>query len=141
MMLVACEDKAQHAYERCVVDEAAGKLDQAALDCDTAVKIDPNSTSGKAAAAKLAAMQPALATAKEASAAAAAKAADEKKAKAAAQAAEDAACPKWVTICTLGRHRDGSEKTTGAQYFDTKAECEGVGAKAGLTCDPCRCQH
>jgi len=139
VMLVGCADKAQPAYDRCVIDEAAGKLDQAALDCETAVKMDPNSTSGKAAAEKLAAMQPALVTAKEASAAAA-KADDERKAKVAAQAAADAKCTRWTTICTLGRHPDGSEKTTGAQTFDSKAKCEGIGAAAGLKCDPCRCR-
>lgn len=141
LLLVACEDKARYAYEECVKHEAAGKLDQAEIDCDQAAKLDPNSTSGKAAAAKLAAMQPALTAAKEAYAARTAKAAEERQAKAAAQAAEDSKCRRWVTICTLGQHRDGSEKTTGAQHFDTKAECEGVGGKAGLTCDPCRCQH
>ena len=64
MLLSSCEDKAQPAYARCVSDEAKGDLIVAALDCETAIKADPNSTSGKAAAEKLAAMQPALAKAK-----------------------------------------------------------------------------
>lgn len=55
------------------------------------------------------------------------------------QDAEDAKC-KWTTICTLGRHPDGSERTTGLQTFNTKAECESIGREMGIPCSPCRCR-
>lgn len=55
--------------------------------------------------------------------------------------ARDTECADWVTICTLGRHRDGSERTTGLQHFKTKALCENAGPSLGVTlrCDPCHC--
>ena len=68
-----------------------------------------------------------------------AKAAEEAAAAKAVRDAEDAKCPRWATVCTIGRHPDGSEKTTGQQTFATKAQCEGAGASVGLKCDPCRC--
>jgi hypothetical protein len=55
------------------------------------------------------------------------------------QEATPGACSKWTTICTLGRFPDGSERTTGAQRFSTKASCERAGADLGVRCDPCRC--
>lgn len=59
----------------------------------------------------------------------------------------EAACSshKWVTICTLGRHLDNSEKTGGLMTFPSKKACEGAGLNADGTrefpCDPCRCKQ
>ncbi len=53
-----CADKAEPDYARCVKAEAAGDLDVAWKACGAAVDADANSTSGKAATAKLANIKP-----------------------------------------------------------------------------------
>ncbi len=143
LSIMGCEDKAKPKYGECLAAEAKGDVFAAESACNGALTADPTSTSGKEAAKKLKEMQPALDKAKKDKAEAEAKAKAEAEAKAAAaraaQEAEDAKCAKWSTICTLGRHYDGSENTTGLQTFPTKAKCEAIGAEMGLRCDPCRC--
>jgi hypothetical protein len=57
-LLSACTDKAQPDYAKCVQADSAGDLQGAWSACNAAVAADPNSTSGKAAATKLAEMRP-----------------------------------------------------------------------------------
>lgn len=76
--VAGCADAAQPKYGECVTAEAQGDVVTAAKACEGAVAVDPNSTSGKAAAEKLAAMQPALTKAKAEKAERDAKAAAEK---------------------------------------------------------------
>ncbi len=45
---------------------------------------------------------------------------------------------KWATKCMTGRRPDGSEKWTGMQTFDTRADCVRAVTGAG-TCDECAC--
>jgi hypothetical protein len=151
--VVACVDEAETMYGVCEGSAKRGEVKAAASACDEAVKRSPTSKFGRLAADKRKEIQPALdkiAAAEKADAekvVAAKKAADEAAVKAlaakrAAQDAEDAKCPKWVTICTTGRWPDGSERTTGSQYFDTKADCEQAGAiMGGVPCDPCACRR
>ena len=140
LLAVGCADKAKPDYDRCVAADERGDVLAAATACEAAVSADPTSTSGKEAASKLTGMKPYIAKAKaEKDPKLIAKAAEEAAAAKAAQDAEEAKCPRWATVCTLGRHPDGSEKTTGQQTFPTKAACEGAGASLGLKCDPCRC--
>jgi hypothetical protein len=56
------------------------------------------------------------------------------------QDVDEARCKgkKWATKCMTGRRPDGSEKWTGMQQFDTRAECVKVATGAG-TCDECAC--
>jgi membrane protein involved in colicin uptake len=153
-LLVACEkpkDPAADDFGLCEFTEQKGDLGEAKRYCEHAVSAAPTSPSGKAAAEKLKAMGPRYAKWKADQDAAAQKAAADKKAaedkavreaaaKKAAQDAEDARCTKWVTICTIGRWPDGSEKTTGRQTFKTKSDCTSAGdAFGGIPCDPCRC--
>jgi membrane protein involved in colicin uptake len=154
---LGCVDDAETPYGVCAAEAAKGNTKAASSACEDAVKKSPASKYGKLAADKLKEVQPALdkilATEKKAKDDADAKAAAEKRAaedaaakeaaaKKAAQDAEDAKCPKWMTICTTGRWPDGSERTTGAQYFDTKAACEQAGAiMGGVPCDPCACRR
>jgi hypothetical protein len=90
-LLLACQDKAQPDYAACVQADTAGEVGKAWDSCTAAVGADPNSTSGKAAAAKLMAMKPAYDQwkadqgAKAAAAAAAQEQADEARAKAEAE--------------------------------------------------------
>jgi hypothetical protein len=58
--LGACADKAKPQYAECVKLEASGKLREAAAACQQSISADPTSASGKAAAEKLKALQPAL---------------------------------------------------------------------------------
>jgi hypothetical protein len=101
------------------------------------------SASGKAAAEKLKAFQPAVTKLRQQQAedAAKAKAAAEAAAAAqkAAQAATDAKCKTWVTVCTIGQWKqDNSEATTGLQSFNSRSACEDA-SKIYSHCDPCRC--
>jgi hypothetical protein len=132
VVLIACADKAEPEYTKCQAAEAKGDLLAASFACEAAVTADPTSVAGKAAAQKLKDIDNAREKAK-------ADAKVEAAAKKAAQDAEDAKCSSWGTICTLGRFRDGSERTTGGQTYKTKAECDGAGARLGIKCDPCRC--
>ena len=102
LSLVACQDKAQPDYAKCVQAEVAGDLMLAWMNCNTAVDADPNSASGKAAAAKLVGLKPkyeawkADRDAKEAAAAAArAKAEATARAQAAAAAREKVSAKYW----------------------------------------------
>lgn len=52
--IAGCEDKAQPDYAKCVVADSQGNFQHAWDACNEAIAVDPNSTSGKAAAAKLA---------------------------------------------------------------------------------------
>lgn len=90
--LFGCEDKAKPKYGECVAADAKGDVLTAAAACEAAVTADATSTSGKAAADKLTAMQPAILKAKEEKAAAEKKAADERRIadEAAAKAAAEA---------------------------------------------------
>lgn len=56
--LSACKDKAEPDYAKCIQADTAGDLQGAWDSCNAAVAADPNSTSGKAAGAKLAEMKP-----------------------------------------------------------------------------------
>lgn len=135
-VLIVRRDKAEVPYNECLVASQKDKLDDARDACDRAVSADPESTSGKKAKAQLEAISAKVAD-------------DEKKTNAALQARlaaqraqdeRDAKCTKWKTICTTGRHPDGSERTTGAVYSKTKDECANIGAQFGnIPCDPCRC--
>jgi hypothetical protein len=58
-LTVGCTDKAKDNYAKCVQADTAGDVEGAWKACTDAVGDDPNSTSGKAAAAKLTAMKPA----------------------------------------------------------------------------------
>lgn len=91
MFAVACEDKAKPAYAECVTAEAKGDFLAAEKACSKSVTSDPTSTSGKAAAEKLKAMQPAIETAKKQQAEADAKAAEERRAADAARQQAEAA--------------------------------------------------
>jgi hypothetical protein len=159
LLVTACVDEAQTPYGVCEAESAKGNVKGAASACEDAVRKAPTSKYGKLAADKLKALQPeidkikatekATADAKAAKEAADKKAAEEKAAKEAAdrkaaQDAEDAKCKRWMTICTIGRWPDGSEKTTGAQYFNTKSDCETTPRAAygsDIPCDPCRCMN
>lgn len=137
--LPACEDKAQNDYGKCVANETSGKIIAAAYDCEQAIKADPNSTSGKAAAEKLAAMQPALVKAKADSAAAIAKAEEEAAQKRAAEARAAAArAAQLQAQATI--ERSGSDDTcvsagkgkrglriTGGTYDDNEAVARSMG--------------
>lgn len=112
LLLVGCEDKAKPKYGECVAAEAKGDVLSAASACEAAVKVDPTSASGKAAADKLAAMQPAMLKAKEERAAADKKAAEERrvadaKATGAAQAKRVALLKMKVKKKYWGTERDG----------------------------------
>ncbi|WP_437839267.1 hypothetical protein [Sorangium sp. So ce1153] len=55
-----CKDEADPEYTRCLAMEQKGELVLAARACEAAIRADPHSKSGVAAAAKLKGMQPAL---------------------------------------------------------------------------------
>jgi membrane protein involved in colicin uptake len=92
IVLTACSDKAQPDYAKCVQADTTGDLAGAVKACSDAIGADPNSTSGKAAATKLAEIKPkydawkADQDAKAAAAAEAKRAADAVQAKAQAEA-------------------------------------------------------
>lgn len=132
LLIAGCVDQAELPYKECLDYEARGQLKNAEYTCREAVKRDPTSKAGKEAQAKQAQL---LAKMKEADA----QAAEAKKAADAKQAADDVGCTRWSTICTLGTHYDGSERTSGIQYFESRAACEAIAPGMGLTCDPCRC--
>jgi hypothetical protein len=143
IMATGCTDKAKEPYDLClkVADLKSDDHYAKALDyCQTAIKNDPDSKSGKAAAAKIPELEQGKKEQDDKIAAAKAAQLQAEAATRAAQDAEDAKCSSWVTICTLGRFPDGSEQTTGLQHFKTKAKCESIGKEmGGIPCDPCRC--
>jgi hypothetical protein len=57
-LFVGCKDKAKDPYAQCVRLDAEGNVKGAWESCGAAVTADPNSTSGKAATAKLTEMKP-----------------------------------------------------------------------------------
>lgn len=135
-VLITKRDKAEAPYNECVVAFQAKKLDDARAACARAVAADPNSTCGVKAKAQLDEITSKITEEQRETNAAI-------EARLTAQRAQDereAKCTRWTTICTLGRHPDGSERTTGAQYFKTRAACSNIGAQlGGISCDPCRC--
>lgn len=143
----ACNSKGYEALNQCIGFEQFADYEKAVAACKEAVAADPNGKPGQTAAAKLPELEKKLAEQKAAAEkiVEAKKAEDAKQAAAAAaaqaaQVALDAKCTKWVTICTIGRWPDGSEKTTGRQTFSNKGACESAGtAFGGIPCDPCRC--
>ncbi|WP_437607322.1 hypothetical protein WMF20_41950 [Sorangium sp. So ce834] len=58
--VVGCTDKAEPEYARCMDLEKRGELVLAARACEAAIRQDPHSKSGVAAAGRLKSMQPAL---------------------------------------------------------------------------------
>jgi len=132
------EDKATPDYKKCLDNELKGSLDVARQACASAASADPGSKDGLAAAAKLAAIDAKIKEEKaRVEAEAAAHAAAEEKAQ---QEAVEARCKgkKWATKCMTGHRPDGTEKWTGIQQFDTRAECQKVTSGVG-TCDECAC--
>lgn len=115
MFLAGCEDKARPKYGECVAAAAKGDVLTAGVACEAAVKLDPTSTSGKAATDKLTAMQPAILKAKEERAAAEKKAAEERRIadEAAAKAAAEAQAKRVAMLKAKvkkkfwGAHVDG----------------------------------
>jgi hypothetical protein len=85
-----CTDKAKDNYGTCIQLDAAGDIGGAWKACSDAVGDDPNSTSGIAAAAKLATMKPAWTKWKADQDAKAAAAAEQQRQAAAAQAKAEA---------------------------------------------------
>ncbi|MBX3210749.1 MAG: hypothetical protein KF850_01815 [Labilithrix sp.] len=73
------EDKGEPDYKRCLAEEAKGDVVAASSACVAARAADPNSKSGRAAAAKLGEMAPAVDKAKKAKEEADAKAAEAKR--------------------------------------------------------------
>ncbi len=138
VLVVGCEDKATADYQKCVELETKGQHDEARSACAAAASADPRSKDGVAAAAKKAEIE---AKVKEEEARrvseAASRAAAESKAK---QNDIDERCKgkKWATKCMTGHREDGTEKWTGMQWFDTRAECQKVTSGVG-TCDECAC--
>lgn len=132
------DDKATPDYNKCVELEAKGSHDLARAACVSAVSADARSKDGLAAAAKITEID---AKVKEEAARvegeAAARVAAEAKAQ---QEADEARCKgkKWATKCMTGHRPDGTEKWTGMQQFDTRAECIKA-ATGGGTCDECAC--
>ena len=136
-----CTDRAKPDFDRCTMLAARdheGDLPDAVKACTAAVAADPNSTSGKAAAVKLTELQPKLDAWGKKEYERLTGLAKAKEAAAAAQAAAEPKCSDWVTICTLGRFPDGSERTGGLQHYN-KGACVGAGVALGVHCDPCRC--
>ncbi|MBN2194564.1 MAG: hypothetical protein JW751_17230 [Polyangiaceae bacterium] len=82
--LVGCRDKAQPSYDECLKLEAKWDPIAAQAACEAAVQADPNSTAGKAAAAKLAALR---------------EVAEKERAKKAALEPKPCKAKKWVTRC------------------------------------------
>lgn len=132
------EDKASPDYKKCLDYELKGTLDLARQACASAASANPRSKDGLAAGAKLTELDTKINDDKaRVEAAAAARVVAEDKAK---QEAADARCKgkKWATKCMLGKRPDGTEKWTGMQQFDTRAECQKVTSGVG-TCDECAC--
>jgi hypothetical protein len=59
-LVTGCEDKAVGSWTECQQQEAKGDIGMAIYKCESAVREDPKSTSGKAAAAKLIELRPKL---------------------------------------------------------------------------------
>jgi hypothetical protein len=137
--LAGCtEDKATPDYKKCLGYESNGALDLARQACAAAASADPASKDGVSAGTKLAEIDTKMKAEKaRVEGEAAARAATDEKAK---QDAIEARCKgkKWATKCMTGHRPDGTEKWTGMQQFDTRAECQKVTSGVG-TCDECAC--
>ena len=59
LFMSGCTDKAKEAYAKCIQLDVQREINPAWIACNSAISEDPNSTSGKAAAGKLAQMKPA----------------------------------------------------------------------------------
>ena len=138
LLAAACTDKASADFKRCTDLESRGALPEARAACEAAVAADPTSNDGLAAAAKIAEIDSKVQAEKaRVEAEAAAHAASETKTQ---EDAVEARCKgkKWATKCMTGHRPDGTEKWTGMQWFDTRADCLKVTSGAG-TCDECAC--
>ncbi len=137
--VIGCaEDKATPDYKRCLDYELKGTLDLARQACAAAASAAPASKDGVAAGAKLTEIDTKLKDQKaRMEAEAATHAAAEEKAQ---QEALEAKCKgkKWATKCMTGHRPDGTDKWTGMQQFDTRAECQKHTSGVG-TCDECAC--
>jgi hypothetical protein len=140
IVVAGCADKATPDYTKCVDYELKGTLDLARAACVSAMTADPTSKDGLAAAAKVTQLDAKLKQEKDrVEAEAATRAAADAKAQV---EAGEARCKgkKWATKCMTGHRPDGSEKWTGMQQFDTRAECVKAASGAG-TCDECACME
>jgi hypothetical protein len=138
VMVAGCADKATPDYTKCVDFDAKGMLDQARAACVAAVNADGTSKDGVAAAAKIVEIDAKVNTQKATAVAeAAASVARDVKSR---QDDAELRCKgkKWATKCMTGHRPDGSEKWTGMQTFDTRADCVRAVVGAG-TCDECAC--
>ena len=132
-----CKDKAEPDYKKCVEAEAKGDILAAESTCNGAVAADPNSTSGKAADAKLKEMKSAIGKAKAEKATRDAEEAAKRAAEAAAR--EEAACAShlWVNLCGPGNPM--------TQRYESKASCQKMlddlarSFGANDICTPCVC--
>jgi hypothetical protein len=111
--VAGCKDKAEPAYKQCVAAEANGDVLTAEVACKNAVHADEKSTSGKAAAAKLTAMRPAIDKA------------NKEKAEAEAAAAKAAEAARLQRLATL-------KAKVKKKYYDDEpdSECTGKGLPA-----------
>lgn len=78
-LFLGCKDKAKDPFAQCVRLDAEGNVKGAWESCGAAVSADPNSTSGRAATAKLTEMKPKYDAWKQADEAKQAKMAEEKR--------------------------------------------------------------
>ena len=138
VFVAACDDKATPDYQKCVELETKGQHVEARAVCSAAANADPRSTSGVAAAAKMAEIDAKMREENaKVVAAAASNAATETKSK---EELEELRCKgkRWATKCMTGHRPDGTEKWTGMQWFDTRDACKKVTSGVG-TCDECAC--
>jgi hypothetical protein len=137
--LTGCnEDKATPDYTKCIDLDAKGTFDLARAACVSAVNADGASKDGVLAAAKIVEIDAKVKKQKDiVEAAAAAHAAQEVKDRI-EEAEVRCKGKKWATKCMTGHRPDGSEKWTGMQTFDTRADCVKAATGTG-TCDECAC--
>lgn len=120
-LFVGCKDKAKDPYAQCVRLDAEGNVKGAWESCGAAVSADPNSTSGKAATAKLAELKPKYDAWKQADEAKQAKEAEARRKanEEAATAAREAEARRVATLRQkVTRKYDGTEPDS---------ECTGKG--------------
>ncbi len=121
-LLAGCTDKAKASYEECLKLEAKWDPIGAQAACEAAVKADPNSKSGKAAAAKLLALQ---------------EEAEKARAKKAASEPKPCKAGKWVTRCIWkGKYRPTLlEGPTAAKCNQDAGELQTI----EMSCPACVC--
>ena len=119
--LPGCKDKAKEPYAKCVQLDVAGDVKGAWDACNAAVAADPNSTSGKAATAKLAGMKAKYQAWKKAD--------DEKQARAAEQRRKaDEAAQQAAQAAAAQRMAQLKQKVS-KKYWDAEpdSDCTGKG--------------